>query len=1021
MSSQASPSDATNGPEPSALARIAVAVLALAFFIWPFLVSQPLREGGAVGNELIHDGLKLVTQHEVLTRIPNEPSALFDTLTTPWWGSLDPKQALYRPLSSFVLGLGALLSGEPYDMENPGLSPVPFKLFALALKVICSLLVVELGWRLLRNAKAAFIAGALFATLPVHGEVLFDVAGTAELLAAAFSIAAWIAWVKAGDRPLSNLGGVLIAALFAFLASMSKESAFALPLVLFLSDIGSARAGSFADGLKAALAKLPALAIVVAALAISLGIRYAVLGTLSSTYEPYNELDNPLIFVDGMTRAMNGFRLTAASLLVMVGINPLSSGWNYNLDYSYAQILPKAALSVWNLVGLASLGLIVLLSVAFYSKCRTRAGLALALLGSLLLTSNIVFPIGTIFAERLLFFPSVIVVLFLSPFFARIGKAGVAVALLLALGGGFWSFSRVEHYASRLQAWSYTSRTTGRDSARAHFNLGVANIQAQMTGPANFSFEKATQLYPKFADAFAARGALSTMLLEYDDAAEALQSALEIQIERTGGLYVPEGSAFVTNDPSVLLYQLTQVQAVDPGLHPDRHLAYLEGLLAAGYQSPYVQHRRAETLRSLGRFEESEQAFRDSIAIEPTPSAIGALVRFLRLQGRDAESRQVLSEQLARLETSGVQQSDAARIEFLLLRGDAELLDDPKQALATSEQALALKPTRERLFRTRILEAQALADIVPTSGVEQARNDVRAAQACREGLAAWPAETELHVIALQALAQYEMAQDRPQAAQAVIISLLNRSEAATLRARLATLQIRAGDREAAAKSLELAIEGLQQAEARGLTSPRIYLETRLMQLLNLRALGTAEAEEALSAELLKESAKGNPIHWTVLIQWYLSQDEFDAAREAADSLRAALPLEETSGADAFDALIDQMNAVTEQLNPERNDPALLEQMANMRLEVLDRPGAERELTRALELTTDDADDDRAQRLFLMARTVEPVQGGLAALQYLEQALALPGVSEQGRAAINQAAERLRILTAQDTLTMPAAN
>ena len=70
--------------------------------------------------------------------------------------------------------------------------------------------------------------------------------------------------MRAAEKP-RELGLCLV---FTLLASLSKESAFALPLVFFFTDVGRtgrAGAGGFADGLKRALGRLPALGAVAGA------------------------------------------------------------------------------------------------------------------------------------------------------------------------------------------------------------------------------------------------------------------------------------------------------------------------------------------------------------------------------------------------------------------------------------------------------------------------------------------------------------------------------------------------------------------------------------------------------------------------------------------------------------------------------------------------------------------------------------------------------------------------------------
>ncbi|MEO0652736.1 MAG: hypothetical protein AAFZ65_18830, partial [Planctomycetota bacterium] len=243
MTSTASPNvDAPTPERPSGLIQALIALLCLASLATPFLAGSS-RTSDSVGNELVLDGRLLMTDHEVLSEVPEHPGRLFETLTTPWWGNLFPDQQLYRPLSSLTLGLAGAVSGERYDPDSPGMSVLPYKAFALALKIICALLVLQVATTLLGSARRGAIAGVLFATLPVHGEAIFDVAGIAELLSAALGLASWHFWLSAGDQPLKRPGALGASALLLFLAIHAKESAYALPLVFLVADMGRASSG----------------------------------------------------------------------------------------------------------------------------------------------------------------------------------------------------------------------------------------------------------------------------------------------------------------------------------------------------------------------------------------------------------------------------------------------------------------------------------------------------------------------------------------------------------------------------------------------------------------------------------------------------------------------------------------------------------------------------------------------------------------------------------------------------------
>jgi hypothetical protein len=994
--------DAHAAELPSAMERALVALLALAALLWPYLWDRQTDSKDAVGNALVHDGLRIVTGNEVLSSIPEAPGKLFETLGSSWWGRSDPGQALYRPLSSFVLGLGSLLAGERYNPDQPGLGAVPFKLLCISLKVLTALLVVELATRVLRRRRYALIAGLLFATLPVHGEVLFDVVGVAELLATVFSLGALILWVRAGNKPFEQKGLLLGAAGLTLLASLSKESAFALPLVFFALDFALPKEGGFGAGLRAALAKLPAQGLIVALLLLSLGLRYVVLGTLSPSYPPETELANPLVFAAADTRIANAARVLVSSLPLLVGINRLSGNWNFSADYSNAQIpvLPSTALP--NLIALAVLLLLVLAPVLLYKRCRTRAALFLALLAATLLTSNLLFPIGTIFGERLLFFPSVFAVLFLAPFLGALGRAGLGLALALALGGGYWTIARASTWSDQWSLWSYTAAKSSPNSALAHFNLGVAQTRREQRLFAELSFEKAANKYPEYAESWVA---LATV--RGDDPAEAtlaLKRAVELKVEQSGGVYTPETTLALTGVPA-LLEGLTNLMAIKPRLDPEGHLEWLQGLFDRGYRSPHLLLRKAETLRALNQSAQAEEAYQQSLAIEVTPSTVGSYGRFLRLMGRNEEAAALFQKHLE-IVVGADQDSDSNRLlkqEYLLARGDAELSGQTAQALATAEEVLALLPEGEVLLRALLLRSQAQLDLPASDSVEMAKRLSSVISDLRRGLAAFPYDTPESRASAVILARLLPSQGNKEAISLLTGLVSTMQEAPTLRLALGQVLLREGRFAEAATQFELSAAGLLR-KAGDSSSDEIYIQARTLELFALDAVGDDASRSTLVSRLDAETARATAPADVVRANYFAAKGDFPGARAALEALARHLP--SPGQAQPFAARINRLEQLAQAATP---DAMQLAEQASLRLSILDRRGATELAQKAADAASAGPAELRAEIARLQADCLEASAGPEAALAPLKAALELPELSAPQQANLKQAIARLSAL------------
>lgn len=1006
-------------PAAPAWHKAVVAVLALAFFVTPYLVSGRPQDSAALGHELVHDGLALVTQHGALRDAQRDPGVgnILATATAPWWGGIADEQALYRPVPMLLLGIAGAASGT-YDEAAPADKPFLYHAFALALLVLCSLLVYELGMALFKNAKGALVAAALFATLPIHGEVIYDVAGIAELCAAAFGMAAWLAWLRAGDRPFSNPAQLGLCALLVLLAGLSKESAFALPLVFFLFDLGRApqsdggESGGLGRGFSHALSKLPALGLPIAALAIALVARVSVTGQLLPTYLPVNSLDNPLLFEGFLTRAMNALRVMASGVAAIFGVNTLSANWNYSPDYSATQIPIFGAFSLWNLVGLVAVVGTLGLAVMLFQRCRTRAALVFALFGSLLLTSNLLTPIGTIYADRLMFFPSVFAVLFLAAFLARAGNVGVAIGLALALGGGFWTWSNGKHWRDQTQLWTYASEQSAPESARAHFNNGVDAWNDQVATIAVRSFEKAIELYPDYAQAHSYLGDLFTQPQQLDlaRAIEHFEEATEIQLANFDYDYPPEPIVDAGSfGPRALLYKVTRLRLFEEDVKdPEAHLAWLDGLIADGYDSAYVHHRRGTTLRVLGApDEEIVAAFERSLAIDPTVDCVEAYGRYLLDTGR----RQEALTHYTSIEDFPL---GAQQVRVLLARAEAEFVEGPDAVLDTVNELLALRDdlslageyvfSPEDDFRTLFLRAQARYAMLGDPPTREQLEDV--ATPLRNAIGAWRVLSDETYEAHALLAQIDQQLGEYEEAMTIIESLRTYRDAPSLRLMLGNLYARVGRAEDALDQfasidadLRASVEDFPEDEAFRST----LVQTRTTVLAIYRALDRRDdALATIQSWHEKAPSDYDPLALFVHAYWLLGDGDLDGAFELANLLQQSFP-EDPSGAQLYQDLrsIRELEARAET----EGTPEVYEQLADLRRRVKYTYGAIDMATRAVETTPED-DPALSRRLALLAACHELAGDLQSALGALERALQLD-LPDETRAVLDSEVARVR--------------
>lgn len=1001
-------------PEPQAWQRIAVVLLAVVFFLTPYLFDSRTGEKDSLGADLVGDGLVLVTSHEALQEAQTERSlgALAGTLTTGWWGSITGGQALWRPIPSLLLGVAGAAGDAPYSEAAPGDNTFPYHVIALALNVLCALLVMELAWLVFKSARAAFVSGALFATLPIHGEVIYDVAGIAELSATAFSLMAWTAWIRAGDRPFARPGQLALSLLCLFLATLSKESAFALPLVFFLFDLRGGKEGGLGAGVSHALSKLPALVACGVVLGVSLFLRYQVLGTVLPTYVAQHTLDNPLLFQGFLTRFMNALRVLAGGTAAVFGVNALSSNWNYSPDYSLNQIPVLGAFSLWNLVGAAAVAGALVLAVTFYRKCRTRAALVFAFFGATLLTSNLLTPVGTIYADRLMFFPSVAAVMLLAGFLAKRGTVGVALGLLLALGGGYWNWwNGKDHWTSQTDLWGYATAKAAPNSARAQYNNAVDAFTDQVYGLAVRDLEKAIAIHPGYAQALALLGDLHTLPQEYDlhVAVDNYERACEVQLEDFDYDYPPEPLIGVDSfGPRAMLYKLTRLRLYQEEVYdPEGHLAWLESLIESGYESAYVHHRRGETLLALGDVEGAEAAFRESLELESTPECVQALATLLLDLGRGQEALTLLN---------GVREfrSPAERVAVLLARAEAEFADSPEKVLATADELWDLRNTLpqtgeyvftpEQEFETLYLRARAkYAMWGPNPTPEQNEELTRI---MRNAVGAYQVVTDDTFEASWFLAQLLTAQGLEDEARPILEALIVRRELPSLRLQLGNVYARLGRAVDALDQFTKIDANLVQAAEMFQDDPSFLqtLVTTRAMVLELNTQLGREADALAAIDAWHEAAPGeyDPVALLVQAYWELSRGGLDSALELADTLRQAFP-EDPRGAQLEKDLLAVREL--ERKVEGSTDPSAFEELAALRRRMRYYEGALEMAERAVDLTDAAKPMDLARRLALLAACHESLGDLQAAIDTVRRAQELE-VTEEDQAAMKREIRRL---------------
>jgi protein O-mannosyl-transferase len=299
---------------------------------------------------------------------------------TYWWPY--GEYALYRPFGT----LSYLFN---YAVLGNGQHPAGYHWINLLLHLGNVLLVYALARRLLDKFWPPVFVAALWAVHPVLTESVTNIVGRVDLLAGMAVLSGLLAYLKSTETRGAQRW-IWLAALMVvtFAGVFSKENAVVIVGVIVLFELvwWKERKNFRSALLGCAAVAIPLLAMWYARSIVIVGV-----GVSSIPF-----VDNPIIAADFWTGRFTALKVLARYLGLLV--------WPANLsaDYSYAEI-PLARGSDWIAwITLAA----VLTAIIVLRRNRLIVFVAGFAALTLLPMANLLFPIGTITAERFLYLPA---------------------------------------------------------------------------------------------------------------------------------------------------------------------------------------------------------------------------------------------------------------------------------------------------------------------------------------------------------------------------------------------------------------------------------------------------------------------------------------------------------------------------------------------------------------------------------------------------------------------------------------
>jgi len=379
-------------------------------------------------SEFCDDGVPIVQRNKKVTA----PGGWRLIWTTDYWSeakaSTPNRDLLYRPVALSSYRMVHAIAGNRAWAHH---------LVNIALHALVAVLLVRLCATMGTSRIVGLTAGAFFAVMPIHTDVLNNVVGRADLLAALGVLAALLLHRGGRFRRRWDWMGPVAAGLCAFMAMGAKESGVGVVPLVFLFDLlwrraNRAGARSIGDGVWRSALRTSYMLIPAAGYLI---LRWVALeGKLHQT-PALTKTVNVLVDAPVWQHALGVVQLWGMYWGKMLWPNILAVGYSIN-----AIRLATSPLDGHVLLGAAAIVFLAGLSV--WSWRRGRRFVAVASLAASLAyapTSNSLVLIQVFFAERIWYLPSVFIAIVVAaavePLLHRRWAAVLGVVLVAAMSG----------------------------------------------------------------------------------------------------------------------------------------------------------------------------------------------------------------------------------------------------------------------------------------------------------------------------------------------------------------------------------------------------------------------------------------------------------------------------------------------------------------------------------------------------------------------------------------------------------
>lgn len=425
-----------------------------------------------------------------------------------WAGKMDANDTgLYRPLTLSTYAI-------QYSMHEKNAGP--YHIFNILLHALACFLLMKLAHLLFQDIRLAALSGLLFAIHPIHTEAVCGIVGRAEILAAIFILLASISYHH--WRYKGKYQSLIILLVSTAAAITSKEHGFMLPFILGLQEaLYYFSVKKYQWNHKRTWGALTGVMLISGLLWM---VRSAITGP-TSPHEQWLDVDSSdrMATAIGTVTEYIGMHLLPVKLSADYWTDEVRIvGWGHL----------SALMSILFLFGLA------LAALWQRSNIRSFSWGILFFFLTIAPVSNILIAAGFLKAERILYIPSIGLIIGLTALLIKLidYKKSLKIPVLVILGGlsVFFLFKTWTRQADWKNNYTLALATlkTSPNSPRFNNMMGLELKALKRSDEALAYFEKAVRSNPNHVPALVNLANAYKSLNRFDEAAGTLERALKI-------------------------------------------------------------------------------------------------------------------------------------------------------------------------------------------------------------------------------------------------------------------------------------------------------------------------------------------------------------------------------------------------------------------------------------------------------------------------------------------------------------